>query len=290
MNIFITGSNGQVGFELERQFSFFGNVIAPTRQELDLSSAQAVESFLSFNNPALILNAAAYTAVDKAEEDPRLARRLNSELPSQLAEYAASNNAILVHYSSDYVYPGNGTAPWTEHSPARPLSVYGHTKLEGDQSILESSSKHLIFRTSWVYSARGNNFMKTMLRLGQERDTLKVVNDQIGVPTPARLLAQVTQLAIERRVPFGLYHLAPRGETSWHGFATEIFRLAIGDGVPLTIHPNKVIGIPTADYPTLAERPLNSRMSLNKLEKALGVFLPDWRSQLKLTLEEAIAK
>ena len=195
MNIFITGGNGQVGFELQRQFAPFGTILAPTRQELDLTNADAVEAYLAKHQPGLILNAAAYTAVDKAESEPQQAKRLNAELPAQLAEYAAKQGIPLVHYSTDYVYPGNGETPWQEDSPTGPLSVYGQTKLEGDEAVVNSGASHLIFRTSWVYAARGNNFMKTMLRLGREREALSIVNDQIGAPTPARLIAQVTALA-----------------------------------------------------------------------------------------------
>lgn len=293
MNIFITGGKGQVGFELQRQFALFGNVLAPTREELDLTDAQAVDTYLAKHKPALILNAAAYTAVDKAESEPEKARRLNAELPAQLAHYAVQHGITLVHYSSDYVYPGNGVTPWQEDSPTGPLSVYGQTKLEGDLAINQSGCQHLIFRTSWVYAARGNNFMKTMLRLGREREALSIVSDQIGAPTPARLIAQVTALAfthhhllLTTHVPSGIYHLAPRGETSWHGFASEIFTQVGKQGENLLIRPDNIVGIPTAEYPTPAKRPLNSRMALNKIETVLGIHLPGWQDQLALTLEE----
>ena len=293
MNIFITGGNGQVGFELQRQFAIFGNILAPTRQELDLTNAQAVDTYLTKHQPALILNAAAYTAVDKAESEPAQAKRLNAELPAQLAAYAAKHAITLVHYSSDYVYPGDGEIPWQEDSPTAPLSVYGQTKLEGDQAVQKSGCQHLIFRTSWVYAARGNNFIKTMLRLGREREALNIVNDQLGAPTPARLIAQVTALAftphpshLTPHLVSGIYHLAPRGETSWHGFACEIFEQAREAGETLAIKPQGAAGIPTVEYPTPAQRPLNSRMNLSKLEAALGVTLPTWQNQLALTLKE----
>ncbi|MGS2744314.1 dTDP-4-dehydrorhamnose reductase [Halomonas sp. LS-001] len=300
MNILITGGNGQVGFELQRQFALFGNILAPSRAELDLSNTKAVESYLAEHQPGLILNAAAYTGVDKAENEPELARRLNAGLPAQLAEYAAVNQARLVHYSSDYVYPGDGKTPRQEDSPTGPLSVYGQTKLEGDEAVVASGCEYLIFRTSWVYAARGNNFMKTMLRLGRERDTLNIVNDQIGAPTPARLIAQVTMLAtsphnslftthyspLTIHIPSGIYHLAPRGETSWHGFATEIFKQAREQGETLAITPENTSSISTAEYPTPAKRPLNSRMAISKLENTLGITLPTWQSQLALTLKE----
>lgn len=317
MKILLTGSNGQVGFELQRQLCLLGTLLAPTRQELDLADEQSVARWLEQHQPELIINAAAYTAVDKAEEEPGLARRLNAELPAQLAAYSAARGQWLVHYSSDYVYPGSGAAPWQEQDATGPLSVYGQTKLEGDQAVQASGCPHLIFRTSWVYSARGSNFMKTMLRLGRERDALKVVSDQIGAPTPARLIAQVTALALHQRLftthhprltshhsPLtsealtsakrahpsparsALYHLAPAGETSWHGFACEIFRQAAARGEALAITPEAVAPIPTAEYPTPAQRPLNSRLDCRELEQALGITLPGWQEQLALTLGE----
>ncbi|GHE20569.1 dTDP-4-dehydrorhamnose reductase [Halomonas urumqiensis] len=293
MKILLTGGNGQVGFELQRQLCLLGTVLAPRRQELDLSNEKAVSHWLEQHRPELIVNAAAYTAVDKAESEPELARRLNAELPEQLAAYAAKQQCWLVHYSSDYVYPGTGSMPLREDDKTGPLSIYGQTKLEGDLAIAASGCLHLIFRTSWVYSARGNNFMKTMLRLGRERDSLKVVNDQIGVPTPARLIAQVTELALGRALftshtPSGIYHLAPAGETSWQGFACEIFRLAAAQAQRLAVTPERVEGIPTSQYPTPAQRPLNSRLVLNRLEHELKVTMPRWQDQLALTLAELI--
>jgi len=286
MKILITGGNGQVGFELQRQLCLLGTVMAPNRQELDLADAGAVEKWLVEHQPDLIVNAAAYTAVDKAESELERAQRLNAELPAQLARYCADRGHRLVHYSSDYVYPGSGESPWQELDATGPLSVYGRTKLDGDEAIQASACQHLIFRTSWVYSARGHNFMKTMLRLGRERDALKVVCDQIGTPTPARLIALITQAALRRSLESGLYHLAPAGETSWQGFASEIFRQASALGEELAITPDRVAAIPTAEYPTPAQRPLNSRLCCQELERALGITLPSWQEQLALTLVE----
>jgi len=290
MNILLLGESGQVGFELHRTLSPLGGIKAPDRGELDLASEQAVANYLAQATPELIVNAAAYTAVDAAEEERETAKRLNAGLPEQLAQYAADNNARLVHYSSDYVYPGNCNEPWQENSATGPLSVYGQTKLEGDEAIQRSGCDYLIFRTSWVYSARGNNFMKTMLRLAQSKEALNIVADQIGAPTPARLIAQVTSLAIHGSLEAGLYHLAPRGETSWHGFAREIFQQARQAGEALSMAPENAHAIPTSDYPTPAKRPLNSRMTLSKLENALNIQLPDWQSQLTLTLNEYLEK
>lgn len=294
MKILITGGTGQVGFELQRRLACLGEIVAPSRAELDLADATAVADYVETLAPGILVNAAAYTAVDKAEEEPELARRLNAELPEQLASYASDRQVPLVHYSSDYVYPGDGDEAWQEESATGPASVYGTTKLAGDQAVQASGCQHLIMRTSWVYSARGHNFMKTMLRLARERSALKIVNDQIGAPTPARLIADVTLMALQGlqqgRVDGGLYHLAPRGETSWHGFANEIFRLAREAEESLAIDSQQVAGIPTSEYPTPATRPLNSRLSLSKLEYTLSIRLPDWSSQLSLTLDEYLSQ
>jgi len=284
--ILILGGNGQVGFELQRSFAPFGEVRAPRRSEVDASDLDAVATFIDAWQPQLILNAAAWTAVDKAEEEREGAMRLNAELPALLAAKATASGASLVHYSSDYVYPGDGEQFWQEDSATAPLSVYGESKLAGDEAVLASGCRHLVFRTSWVYAARGNNFMKTMLKLGRDRDALNIVNDQIGAPTPARLIAQLSCEALRQNIDNGLYHLAPQGTTSWHGFAQSIFRLAIEQGETLAIDPETLGGIPTAEYPTPAARPLNSRLALAKLETALGLQLPDWQSQLALTLKE----
>jgi dTDP-4-dehydrorhamnose reductase len=278
VNILLLGKNGQVGFELHKTLAPLGCITAPSRAELDLGNDEAVDQQLQSVKPDLIVNAAAWTAVDAAEEHPQAVKRLNAGLPEQLAQYAAANNARLVHYSSDYVYPGTGEEPWKETSSTGPLSAYGKTKREGDHAIQQSGAEYLIFRTSWVYSARGNNFMKTMLRLAETKTELNIVADQIGAPTPARLIAQVSTLAIHSSLKSGLYHLAPRGETSWCGFAHAIFQQASKNV--------KVNPIPTSDYPTPAKRPLNSRLDVKKLEQALNIELPNWQSQLEQTLSE----
>jgi dTDP-4-dehydrorhamnose reductase len=292
MTILILGGNGQVGHELQRALTPLGKCVSPGRRSLDLQDAGAVARLLDSLQPSLIANAAAWTAVDAAESSRDEAYRLNAALPAQLADYCASTSARLVHYSSDYVYPGDGEKPWLESSETGPLSIYGESKLAGDEAILASGADALVFRTSWVYSARGHNFLKTMLRLAREREALSIVGDQIGAPTPARLIADVTLLAVKARLeghlPGGLYHLAPRGETSWHGFAQAIFRQAEAFGETLRVQPDRVASIPTANYPTPARRPLNSRLALEKLEQALGITLPDWESQLQLTLAELL--
>ena len=287
MNILLLGKTGQDGIELDRTLSPLGTLNAPGRETLDLFNEKAVANYLASTKPDLIVNAAAWTAVDAAEDHQADAERLNAGLPKQLAGYSAANSARLVHYSSDYVYSGDGgDQAWLETSETGPLSVYGSTKLEGDQAIEQSGADYLIFRTSWVYSARGNNFMKTMLRLAKNKAELNIVADQVGAPTPARLIAQVTTLAIHGNLAKGLYHLAPRGETSWHGFAQEIFRLAQKNGEQLAMGPENAHPIPTSDYSTPAMRPLNSRMDVSKLEQTLNIRLPDWQSQLDQTLSE----
>jgi dTDP-4-dehydrorhamnose reductase len=290
MKILLLGKTGQVGFELHRVLSPLGTLVAPDRKALDLSDEKAVSAYLADCRPDLIVNAAAWTAVDAAEEQTEAAMRLNRDLPAQLAAYAAAASCRLVHYSSDYVYPGSGDSPRTENSPTGPLNAYGRAKLAGDEAVMSSGADYLIFRTSWVYSARGNNFMKTMLRLAKDRPELNVVADQVGAPTPARLIAQITTLGIYNRLDAGVYHLAARGETSWHGFAREIFRMAREAGVSLALVPDRVHSIPTRDYPTPATRPLNSRLNVSKLERALNIRMPDWQSQLALTLAEYLEK
>ncbi|WNL40144.1 dTDP-4-dehydrorhamnose reductase [Halomonas sp. PAMB 3232] len=293
MKILITGGNGQVGFELKRQLATLGELLAPSRQVLDLADGEAVDAYLATHQPDVIVNAAAYTAVDQAESDEAAATRLNASLPAQLAAHCTVNNALLVHYSSDYVYTGDGDTPWRESDPVGPRNVYGETKLAGDEAVSDSGCRHLIFRTSWVYSAFGKSFLATMLRLGAERESLNIIDDQVGAPTPARLIALVTQQALTRwlspdgsDLKSGVYHLAPRGHTSWHGFACEIFEHAEKAGLPLSITEQGVGAIPTSDYPTPATRPLNSRLNVGKLEKALGITLPDWQSQVALTVQE----
>ncbi|RUO45762.1 dTDP-4-dehydrorhamnose reductase [Idiomarina aquatica] len=287
--ILVTGGTGQVGFEVARALNVLGEVVAPTRAELDLNDAKAVRAFLENETPEVIVNPAAYTAVDKAESEAEANWQLNAELPKLLADYAAIHRIPLVHFSTDYVYPGDGVTAWSETSNTNPTNAYGCAKLAGDQAVmnaLDGVVDHYILRTSWVYSARGNNFMKTMLRLARDKPALTVVDDQIGAPTSARLLASIVLLILLKRPESGVYHAVPNGSTSWKEFAQQIFSQALEADEKLALTPNDVSGITTSNYPTPASRPLNSRLNVTKLERALGIILPSWESELALTLKE----
>ncbi|QQC62387.1 dTDP-4-dehydrorhamnose reductase [Paraburkholderia ginsengisoli] len=288
--IFVTGVNGQVGFELLRSLQGLGRVVACDRSMLDLSDLDRVRSVVRELKPSIIVNPAAYTAVDKAETDVDAARRLNAEVPRVFAEEAARSGAALVHYSTDYVFDGTKKGVYVETNETNPQNVYGLTKLEGERAIAATGCAHLILRTSWVYGRRGKNFLLTMLKLGSERSELRVVDDQIGAPTWAKTIATATShivaqaLASDERDWWarrsGLYHFASAGATSWHGFAEAIFADAMGERAP------KVVPIPSSDYPVAAKRPVNSRLSHDKLTEAFGLRLPDWADALKLCLSE----
>lgn len=298
MKILLFGKGGQVGWELQRSLSVLGEVVALDSDSDsmcgDFTDLQELAETVRAVNPDVIVNAAAHTAVDKAESEPDLVRTINASAPGVLAMEARKISAWLVHYSTDYVFDGSGSAPWLETDSTAPLSVYGATKLEGERLIQESGCNHLIFRTSWVYGARGGNFAKTMLRLAAERENLAVINDQIGAPTGADLLADVTAHAIKEvmRQPQlgGLYHLAAAGETSWHGYATTVLQQAQQAGRPLKVASNAVTAIPTTAFPTPARRPLNSRLDTNKLRKAFCLELPHWESGVKRMLIEILEK
>ncbi len=290
MRILITGGAGQLGWELRRTLAIFGEVVAPQRDILDLASADSIVAAVRGVRPGLIVNAAAYTAVDKAESEPGLAMKINGDAPRILAEEAALRNVPLIHYSTDYVFDGSKAEPYREDDEAAPINVYGRTKLAGEQAVMAAKAAHLIFRTSWVYGSRGRNFLLTMLRLARERKELKVVDDQVGAPTSARLIAEATAVAIARsfaegvldpdrfRQMGGLYHLTAAGRTTWYGFAQGI--LLNKEGVA------KLSPIPTSGYPTPARRPQNSVLDNGKLEKQFGFSLPDWKVGLKLCMEE----
>lgn len=298
MKILLFGKNGQVGWELQRSLAPLGEMIAldSKSQELcgDLSNLAGLADTVHRVSPDIIVNAAAYTAVDKAESEKELAHTINTQAPAVLAKEAQQLNALLVHYSTDYVFDGSGEQPWQETDATGPLNVYGATKLEGEQLIQQSECKHLIFRTSWVYGARGGNFAKTMLKLAQERDSLSIINDQIGAPTGADLLADITAHAI-RAIELkpelsGLYHLVAAGETSWHGYASFVINFAQQRGLSLWVTPEEVLPIPSSAYTTPAKRPLNSRLNTTKLQQSFGLHLPHWQAGVSRMLEEILEK
>ena len=238
--------------------------------------------------PDVVVNAAAYTAVDKAESDSTNAYTINALAPTSIAQAATKTGALLVHYSTDYVFDGTPGKPWVESDTPRPLSVYGASKLAGEHGIAASGARHFIFRTSWVYAARGGNFAKTMLRLAQERETLSVINDQTGAPTGAELLADVTAHALRSSAPSGVYHLAAAGETTWHGYAKHIFAAARKHGVTLKLDDALLKAISTLDYKTAAQRPLNSTLNCEKLKSAFGLHLPHWTAGIERMLAETL--
>ena len=296
MKILLFGKGGQVGWELQRSLAPLGELVA-----LDASSQDYCGDFKDLDGiaqtvrliaPDVIVNAAAHTAVDKAESEPELVRLINALAPARLAAEAKLCNAWLIHYSTDYVFDGAGNLRWLENDATAPLGVYGATKLEGEQLILQSGCRHLIFRTSWVYGARGGNFAKTMLRLARERDTLNIIDDQVGAPTGADLLADVSahalRIALLRPEICGLYHLAASGETSWYGYASFVLDYAKAAGVALKA--TNINPVPTSAFPTPAKRPLNSRLNTHKLQSTFGLHMPQWQAGVARMLTEILEK
>ncbi len=289
MKILLTGGNGQVGWELRRTLACLGEVVAVDSKEMNLTDVDAIRRVVREVAPRIIVNPAAHTAVDKAESEADLAYAINATAPGVLAEEAEKLGALLVHYSTDYVFDGSGNTPWQEDDASGPLNVYGASKLAGEQAIQAACRRHLIFRTSWVYGARGANFLLSMRRLMRERPELKIVADQIGAPTWSRMLAEATALILaqqlsptrgaDRPEPWGVYHMTNADETSWHGFAEAIQAL---DGAESKA---RLLPIPSSDYSTPAKRPLNSRLNNDKLARMFGVRLPDWRQALALCMQ-----
>jgi dTDP-4-dehydrorhamnose reductase len=297
MKILLLGKNGQVGWELQRSLAPLGELIALDRHTVDglcgdLSDLDALRATIRLVKPDVIVNAAAYTAVDKAESETELADRVNSQATQVMAEEAAALGTWLIHYSTDYVFSGQGSTPWRETDAVAPVNHYGASKLAGEQAIVASGCNHLIFRTSWVYGARGNNFAKTMLRLAKDRETLSVIADQVGAPTGADLIADITALAIQKvmRSPelAGIYHLAASGEVSWHGYASYVIDFARHQGEQLVV--TEVNPIETTAYPTPARRPLNSRLNTQKLHDNFSLHLPEWQSGVARMLMEILNK
>ncbi len=293
MRVLLLGANGQVGWELRRSLAPLGELIALDRQSMgdaDFARPDSLAALVERVAPDVIVNAAAHTAVDKAESEPELAQALNAAAPGVLARAAAARGALLVHYSTDYVFDGSGTQARDEDAATGPLSVYGHSKLAGEQAIRESGARHLILRTSWVYGARGQNFPKTMVRLAQERAALRVIDDQVGAPTGADLLADVTAHALRgvqaQPALAGTYHVAAAGETSWHGLAHLAIDTARALRPELPWRVERIDPIPTSDYPTPARRPLNSRLDTTRLQAAFGLQMPPWQGGVRRMLTE----
>ncbi|HSC81473.1 MAG TPA: dTDP-4-dehydrorhamnose reductase [Chitinolyticbacter sp.] len=289
--LLLTGKDGQLGFELARSLVPLGSLHMRGRAECDLTDVAAVGRMLDHVRPQIIVNAAAYTAVDRAESEPDRAYAVNATAPALLAAWASRHDALLVHYSTDYVFDGQSATPWQEGATAAPLSVYGASKLAGDQAIAGSGCRHLILRTGWVYGIHGGNFVKTILRLATEREVLSVVDDQRGAPTAAALLADVTGLLLRdywrdrSSFPGGLYHLAAAGETSWHGYAQAIVAGAWARGASLRLQPSEVRPIAGVEYPQVATRPAYSVLDSHYLCSTFGLVLPDWRHHLAHVLD-----
>ena len=292
MKILLFGKDGQVGWELQRALAPLGELHALGSDGADFAAPESLAGTVRALRPDVVVNAAAYTAVDRAEAEPALARRINAEAPAVLAREAAAAGAWLVHYSTDYVFDGSGDTPRDEEAPTGPLNVYGQTKLEGEQAIRASGARHLVLRTSWVYGTRGGNFARTMLRLAQERDKLAVIDDQVGAPTGAELIADVSAHAIRAIVagsaPGGTYHLVAAGETSWHGYARHVIEFARVRGRPIRVGAEAIEAVPSSAYPTPAARPLNSRLDTHKFRSAFDLELPHWRIGVGRMLTETL--
>ena len=296
MRLLLFGAGGQVGWELQRALQPLGDVVALNRSDpalpVDFSRPDTLAAAVQAVAPDVIVNAAAYTAVDRAEQEAELARAVNAQAPGVLARAAAASGAWLVHFSTDYVFDGSGDQPRDEDAPTGPLSVYGRTKLQGEDAIRASGCRHLVLRTSWVYGARGGNFAKTMLVLASTRETLRVVADQIGAPTGADLLAdlvaQMIPAACREPALAGTYHAVPLGATSWHDYAAFVFAQARQRGARLALAPQGLEPILTRDYPTPALRPLNSRLDTRRLRERFGLHLPPWQQGVARLLDEIV--
>ncbi|HOZ04702.1 MAG TPA: dTDP-4-dehydrorhamnose reductase [Arenimonas sp.] len=297
MKILLLGADGQVGFELHRAFAPLGEIIACTYSgllpggnactKIDFEKPGDLERLVQHEKPDLVLNAVAHTQVDRAEDEPALSQRVNADAVAELALACKANKSKLVHYSTDYVFSGTLLRPIREDDPTAPVSVYGKTKLAGELAIREADCSHFIFRTAWLYAARGQNFLRTALKLAKERDELRIVNDQIGSPTPARWLAAATALAISKNFDAsGTWHVAAEGECSWHQFAQTIYQEALSAGV-LDKAP-RLVGIPSNEYPTKARRPMYSRLDCSRFETDFGMRLPNWRLGLNQVLAEMV--
>ena len=291
--ILVTGAEGQVGWEARRAFAPLGRIVAVDKGQVDLAHEKGIRELVRSTRPSVIVNAAGYTAVDRAESERDAALAVNAHAPQVIAEEAARVGAVVVHYSTDYVFDGSKSAPYVESDEPAPLNVYGESKLAGDRALAASGAAHLVFRTSWVYAARGHNFLRTMLRLARERETLRIVADQTGAPTPARLVAEVSAQIVGRylgddgvalpKERWGLYNLVTRGSTTWHAFAQRILGL---DPRQSAHRCREVVPVSTAEYQTSARRPQRSLLDVSKLERTFGLRMPGWEEQLELVMAE----
>jgi len=294
MRILLLGANGQVGWELQRSLTTIGSVNACDRTKADLEKLDVLTALLDDYQPDVIVNAAAYTAVDKAETDKDAAYTINSKAVDLIASKAKQFDAILVHYSTDYVFDGTQEGFYTESDQVNPQSVYGKSKLQGEQAIIKSGCKHLIFRTSWVYAARGLNFAKTIMRLANERDELKIVSDQFGVPTSAEFIADVTSICLHHIINnkwdadkyTGIYNLVPSGKTNWHSFARFVICKALKEGFTSRFSPDNIKAINSSEYPVAAKRPANSLLDTNKIQKTFGIYIPVWQTHVDRLVQE----
>lgn len=292
MNILLLGATGQIGNALRRTLLPLGRVVAPSRAQADLADLDSLAEYLRAQSPDIIVNAAAHTAVDAAEADEGSARRINADAVAIMAAQARDSGAVLVHYSTDYVFDGSKPAPYIETDTPRPLNAYGRSKLAAEHAIAASGCRALVLRTSWVYAAHGRNFVKTVLELARQRETLRVVADQVGSPTSAELVADVTALALaahhRHQLADGIYHLTAAGSTTWHQLACHTVQRAHERGMVLRLQPQRIQAIGTEDYPLPAPRPRNSRLDTGRLAAALGLQLPDWTAHLELTIDDLV--
>lgn len=295
MKLLVTGKNGQVGFELTRALAVLGEVVAVDRQSCNMADAAAIRKVVQQIKPDVIVNAAAYTAVDKAESEKETANAINAVAPGVLGEEATKIGALVVHYSTDYIFDGSKSGAYREDDPTNPQSAYGQSKLDGENALTKANPRHLILRTSWVYGAHGGNFAKTMLRLAADREKLTVVADQFGAPTSAALLADLTAQLVARhareggdKFPYGIYHAVNSGETHWCDYARFVVSTAIAAGKPLKTTPDNITPITTAQYPTPAKRPANSRLDTQKFRNTFGLRLPPWQESLQHVLQQIL--
>ena len=296
MKILVTGKNGQVGHELMRSLAHLGQVVGVDVKECDLAQSAAIDALLDRVKPDIIINPAAYTEVDKAESQPTIAHAVNAQAPKLLARYAARHNIPIIHFSTDFVFDGSKADPYLEEDEANPKSVYGKTKWLGEEAVRKMAAKHIIIRTSWVFGAHGVNFLKTILKVAEQRDKLSVVSDQFGAPTSARLLANaVAQIVKELNEPgsyrkYGTYHVAATGETSWHGYAKAVVEAAIKCGLETKLTPEQIKAVTTQENPMPAPRPANSRLDTTKVRTVFSVSLPKWQQEVEKVVKELVAK